>query len=179
MQDPLPFEELKVGDRFESWARTVTESDVVGFAGMTADFGAIHIDHETAANTPFRKPIAHGLLGLSWVAGFAHHCPYVRTEALLSIQDWKFLKPIFIGDTLHLVNEVIELEPKGRRRGRVLWKRQLVNQSGEVVQVGTFECLVSTSRGAPKAPHFDAAKKGAAADGGETRATAESDAGGD
>lgn len=161
MHEPMPFEELSVGDRYESWARTVTESDVVGFAGMTADYGAIHVDHEFAADTPFHQPIAHGLLGLSWVPGMAHHCPWVRTEALLSVQDWKFLKPIFIGDTLHLVNEVVELEPKGRRRGRVLWRRQLVNQKGEIVQEGFFETYVATSRAAPKAPHFEAAKGGA------------------
>jgi acyl dehydratase len=146
MREALPFEELAVGDRYKSPARTVTETDVVQFAGMTADFGPIHTDHEFAARTPFGKPIAHGLMGLAWVAGMAHFFPWVRTEALLRLQEWKFLKPILIGDTLHLVNEVIDLKPKGKRRGRVVWRRQLVNQRGEIVQEGMFETYVSMSR---------------------------------
>lgn len=146
MHVPLTFDELSVGDKYESWARTVTEADIVAFAGITADYGTLHVDHVAAAESPFRGPIAHGLLGLAWVAGMANHCPWVRTEAFLSITEWKFLKPILIGDTLHLVNEVIELEPKGRRRGRVLWRRSLVNQRGEIVQEGIFETFVAKSR---------------------------------
>jgi acyl dehydratase len=158
MHELLPFDELNVGDRHTSRARTVTEADVVGFAGISGDFDPLHVDHEFAAQTPFKQPIAHGLLGLSWVTGMASYCPPVQTEAFLGVHEWKFLKPMFIGDTLHLVNEVIELEPKGRRRGRVLWRRQLVNQRGEIVQEGIFETLVARSREAPKKPHFDAAK---------------------
>jgi acyl dehydratase len=156
MHEPLPFDKLTIGDRHVSPARTVTETDVVQFAGMTADFGPIHTDHEFAAQTPFGKPIAHGLMGLAWVAGMAHYFPWVQTEALLSLQEWKFLKPIFIGDTLHLVNEVIDLKPKGKRRGRVVWRRQLVNQRGEIVQEGLFETYVAMSRGPAKGRHLDA-----------------------
>jgi len=173
MHEPLPFDKLKVGDQYESWARTVTEADVVNFAGNTADYGPIHVDHESAAQTPFGRPIAHGLLGLSWVAGMAHHCPLVRTEALLSIQQWKFLKPIFIGDTLHLINEVTDLKAKGRRRGRVLWRRRLVNQRGEVVQEGVFETYVAMSREAPKGPHFNSAQDRAESPGGSSQAPAD------
>jgi acyl dehydratase len=175
MHEPLPFEKLKVGDRHESPARTVTEADIVQFAGMTADFGPLHVDREFAAQTPFGKPIAHGLMGLAWVAGMAHFFPWVRTEALLCLHEWRFLKPIFIGDTLHLVNEVIDLKPKGRRRGRVLWRRQLVNQRGEIVQEGTFETYVAMSREAPRGHHFDAAKRKseAGADSAQTGADSE------
>ncbi len=156
MQEFLPFEDLRVGDRHASRARTVTEADVINFAGVSGDFDSLHVDREFAAQTPFGQTIAHGLLGLSWVTGMATYCPPVRTEIFLGIREWNFLKPIFIGDTLHLVNEVAELQEKGRRRGKVLWRRQLVNQRGEVVQEGFFETYVAKSREAPRGPHFDA-----------------------
>jgi acyl dehydratase len=155
MQEFLPFDKLEVGQQHTSRARTVTEADVINFAGVSGDFDSLHVDREFAAQTPFGQTIAHGLLGLSWVTGMATHCPPVQTEAFLGIREWKFLKPIFIGDTLHLVNEVAELHEKGRRRGRVLWRRQLINQHGEVVQEGIFETYVAKSRKAPQRPHFD------------------------
>jgi len=145
MHHPLSFEQLEVGDTWTTRARTVTEADVVNFAGMTGDFDPLHVDHEFAAQSPFRKPIAHGLLGLSLAAGLCSNSPWVRTDVFLGIYDWKFLKPIFIGDTVHVVNEIVQLEQKGRCRGHVHWKRQLVNQRDEVVQEGSFETLVAAS----------------------------------
>lgn len=143
MAGALRFEDLHVGDRWESPRRTVTESDIVNFACLTGDFDPLHVDHEFARQSPFGKPIAHGLLGLSWVAGLASHYPLVETAAFVSIKSWEFLKPIFVGDTLRVVNEITEVRPNGRRRGAVVWKRTLVNQSGAVVQQGTFETLVT------------------------------------
>lgn len=142
-RDLLMFDDLEVGDRWESPARTVTEADVVNFAGMTGDFNPLHVDHEFAANTPFGKPIAHGLLGLSYSAGLGSGSPRVKTVAFLRIVEWSFLKPIFIGDTIHVLTEIVDKQPKGRgRRGVVTWKRQIVNQEGDVVQEGSTETLV-------------------------------------
>lgn len=77
MTEPLHFGDLAVGDHWTSFGRTVTETDVVNFAGMTGDYDPLHVDHEFARQTPFGKPIAHGLLGLSLVAGLASQCPSV------------------------------------------------------------------------------------------------------
>ncbi len=96
--------------------------------------------------TPFGKPIAHGLLGLSLVAGLGSHCPCVRTIAFLKIENWEFLKPIYIGDTVHAETEVIAKRTNGRRTGYVTWRRRLVNQTGDVVQAGVFETLVSVAQ---------------------------------
>lgn len=146
MSNLLYFEDLSVGDSWTSAARTITETDVVNFAGMTGDYDPLHVDHEYARQTPYRRPIAHGLLGLSLVAGLASHFPQVRTLAFVSIHKWEFRQPMFVGDTVHAVTEVLEKRPAGRRSGHITWKRQLVNQSGSVVQSGVFETLVELSQ---------------------------------
>jgi 3-hydroxybutyryl-CoA dehydratase len=149
----LYFEHLEVGDVWTSPRRTVTETDVVNFAGMTGDYDPLHVDHEFARQTPYRRPIAHGLLGLSLVAGLASQAPPVRTLAFVSVQQWEFRQPMFIGDTVQAVTEVLEKRPGGRRCGNVIWKRQLVNQTGSIIQTGIFETLVALAHpAAPKRP---------------------------
>ncbi len=145
MDDSLTFDDLSLGERWKSPGRTMTEADIVNFAGMTGDYNPLHIDHEFVADTPWGKPIAHGLLGLSWVAGLGSNAPRPNTVALVAIREWEFLKPVFVGDTLHVVTEVVGKQAKGRRAGRVTWKRSLVNQRGVVVQEGFVETLVATS----------------------------------
>jgi acyl dehydratase len=145
----LGFDDLAVGDEWESAGRTVTESDVVRFAGLSGDFNAIHTDHEQARRSPFGRPIAHGLLGLSIASGLASHAPRVDTLAFLTILDWKFLHPIAFGDTIHVITRVVSLSPRSRgRRGVVTWHRRLVNQHGQTLQEGTTQTLVR-SRGIP------------------------------
>jgi acyl dehydratase len=142
MNRPLTYRDIEVGDRFVTHARTVTEADIVNFACLTGDCDPLHVDHEHARSSLFGKPIAHGLLGLSWMAGLSIHNPWMRTVAFVSISEWKFLKPIFIGDTVHVVTEVTAKQQRGRKRGQVTWRRQLVNQRGEVTQEGILDTLV-------------------------------------
>jgi len=143
--DRLHFEDLQVGDSWESQARTITETDIVNFACLTGDFDPLHVDHEAAAQTPFGRPVAHGLLGLAYLAGLSTQAPNVETVAFLGIKDWNFQKPILVGDTVHAITRVTATSSYGRRRGRVTWHRELVNQAGEVVQSGTFETAVAVS----------------------------------
>lgn len=146
MSQILFFEQLAVGDVWASPRRTVTETDVVNFAGMTGDYDPLHVDHEFAQQTPYRRPIAHGLLGLSLVAGLGSNAPQVRTLAFVSVQQWEFRQPMFIGDTVYALTEVLEKRPGGRRCGNVLWKRELLNQTGSVIQRGIFETLVALAQ---------------------------------
>jgi acyl dehydratase len=139
----LYLQDLAPGDEWESPARTITEADVVGFAGISGDFNPLHVDHASAAKGPYGRPIAHGLLGLAVVSGLASHAPRVRTLAFLAIREWAFREPILFGDTLHVVSRVIHVEPRARgRRGVVTWHRRLINQRGVVVQEGTTQTLV-------------------------------------
>ncbi len=139
----LLFDDLAVGDEWESPRRTITETDVVNFAGLSGDFNPIHVDHDQARRSPFRKPIAHGLLGLAVASGLSSHAPKVDTLAFLAILEWKFLHPIVFGDTVQVITRVQATELRSRgRRGVVTWHRRLINQVGETLQEGVTQTLV-------------------------------------
>lgn len=140
---PRYYDDLQVGDEWESPARTVTEADVVAFAGLSGDFNAIHVDHESARLGAFGRPVAHGLLGLAIVSGLSSHSPRVATLAFMAIERWSFLKPIGFGDTVRVLTRVDSITPKARgRRAEVIWTRRLVNQAGDTVQEGQTRTLV-------------------------------------
>jgi acyl dehydratase len=147
MSEPLTFEELQIGDCWRSRGRTITETDVVNFANLTGDHDPLHVDHEYASRTSFGRPVAHGLLGLSYLAGMSSNSPAVHTDAFLAIRQWEFLLPTFIGDTIYAITQVVDVQASSRRHGRVTWVRQLENQKGDIVQRGVFETLVATSLG--------------------------------
>jgi len=139
----LAFDELAIDDEWESPTRTITESDVVRFAGLSGDFNSVHLDHEAARHGPFGRPVAHGLLGLAVASGLASHAPRVDTLAFLAIIEWRFLQPIAFGDTVRVISRVEALDPGTRgRRGVVTWHRRLVNQDGTTVQEGRTQTLV-------------------------------------
>src|SRR5947209_8100054 len=112
----LYFDDVQVGQEWESLGRTVTEADIVHFAGLSGDFNPIHVDHEFAKTTPFRQPIAHGLLVWTISSGLAIHAPPMRTLAFLGIRDWDFKGPVFIGDTIRVRSKVLAKEVRGRGR---------------------------------------------------------------
>jgi acyl dehydratase len=138
----LTFEDLKVGDRWTSDRRTISAGEIKEFADLTGDFTPIHVDEEYASQTPFRGIIAHGLLGLSLLAGLSTEAPRVDTVALVDISGWRFRNPIYVGDEIHVVTEVAALSDNGRRYGHVQWYRKLVNQKGEIVQDGMLSTIV-------------------------------------
>src|SRR5437763_16460987 len=112
----LYFDDVAVGQDWESQGRTVTEADIVNFAGLSGDFNPVHVDHEFAKTTPFRRPIAHGILVFAVGSGLGLFAPPMRTLAFLSIREWHFREPIFIGDTVRLRTKVLEKEDRGRGR---------------------------------------------------------------
>jgi acyl dehydratase len=145
----LYFDDVAVGQKWESPGRTVTEADIVNFAGLSGDFNPIHVDHSFARTTAFRRPIAHGMLVWSIASGLGIASPLMRTLALLEIREWKFGAPVFIGDTIRLLSELVHKEPRARgRRGIITWKRQILNQDGKVAQEGLTQTLVE-GRGEP------------------------------
>jgi acyl dehydratase len=149
----LYFDDIEIGQEWESLARTVTETDIVNFAGLSGDFNPIHIDHEFAKTTLFRKPVAHGVLVLAMGSGLGLLAPPMRTLALMQIREWHFDGPVFVGDTIRVLSKVLEKEPRARgRRGVVTWARELRNQEGKVVQHGVTQTLVE-GKGADREAH--------------------------
>jgi acyl dehydratase len=141
----LGYEELEPGDEWESPGRTITEADVVQFAGVSGDFNPLHLDHDFARAGAFGRPVAHGLLGLAVASGLAAHAPKVATQAFLAIESWRFVKPIPFGQTVRLLNRVQEVQPQARgRRARVVWSRRLVGPDGELFQEGIVATLVAS-----------------------------------
>jgi 3-hydroxybutyryl-CoA dehydratase len=139
----LFFDDVTVGQEWKSLGRTVTQADIVNFAGISGDFNPIHMDHEFARTTPFQQPIAHGLLSFSIASGLGLHNPAMRTLAFMSIREWHFRDPVYIGDTIYVHTKVIQIEPRTRgRRGVITWQKQLVNQAGKIVQEGTVVTMV-------------------------------------
>ena len=139
----LYFDDVEIGQQWESLSRTVTETDIVTFAGLSGDFNPIHMDHEFAKTTIFRQPIAHGLLVWSIGTGLGMYAPPMRTLAFLSIREWVFKDPVFIGDTLRMHTKVLDKEARARgRRGVITWRRQIFKQNGKIVQEGTTLTLV-------------------------------------
>jgi acyl dehydratase len=139
----LYFEDVAVGQEWQSLGRTVTQADIVNFAGLSGDFNPIHVDHEFAKTTHFRQPIAHGLLVFSIGSGLGINSPPMRTLAFLGIRAWQFKAPVFIGDTIRVRTKLLDKELRARgRRGILTWQRLLANQSCKVVQEGVTQMLV-------------------------------------
>jgi 3-hydroxybutyryl-CoA dehydratase len=139
----LYFDDLEVGQEWESGGRTVTEADIVNFAGFSGDFNPIHMDHEFAKGTPFRRPIAHGFGVFCIASGLGVMTPPVRTLALLRVKEWLFQQPVYAGDTLKCRSRVVEKSLRGRgRRGEVVWHRSIINQDGKIVQEGEVSTLI-------------------------------------
>jgi acyl dehydratase len=131
----LTYEEWEVGAVYETRGRTITETDVVSFAGLSGDYNPIHTDAEAAKATPFGERIAHGMLTVAISTGMANQTGLMEgtTVALLE-QNIKYKAPVRFGDTVHLRMEVIEKRETSKPdRGIVKLAAQMLNQRNEVV----------------------------------------------
>ncbi len=140
----LYFEEFGVGDVAVSPTRTITETDIVMFAGLSGDYNEIHTSETYAATQHFGRRIAHGLLGLSVASGLAFQMGFlIGTVDVFRSLEWEFTAPIFAGDTIRVEAEVAETKAFPRlRNGRVVFKVAVRNQRDEVVQRGMWSLLV-------------------------------------
>ncbi|MBK5106662.1 MAG: hypothetical protein JJE12_00965 [Anaerolineales bacterium] len=142
------FDEFEIGMSFTSPGRTVTESDIVSFAGLSGDYTQIHTDAEFSKQTIIGERVAHGLLGLAIVSGLAVRTGFLEGTviAFREIVDWKFIKTILIGDTVHVVQKVVEVKSLPRLGGgAVNIELRLINQHDEVVMKGIWKVLVASS----------------------------------
>ena len=143
------YEDIAAGEEYESPGRTVTETDIVLFAGLSGDYNVLHTDAELMKTSIFGERIAHGLLGLAIQSGlFSRSTKAYATLGLAGLR-WKFKGPIKIGDTVRLRARVSAKHDDDKPdRGLITVQRSLVNQRGEVVQEGETDLLVE-KRGRP------------------------------
>ncbi len=134
------FDEWNENEEFETRSRTITETDVVMFAGMTGDYNELHTSEEVAKGNQFGRRIAHGLLGLSISHGLLFRTGFLDGTAIafLGIDDWKFAAPIFFGDTIRAKVKVAGKVPSKTRkdRGIIRLYLELLNQNNVIVQSG-------------------------------------------
>jgi 3-hydroxybutyryl-CoA dehydratase len=140
----LTIDQVDVG-RAEEFTKTISESDVYGFAGITGDFNPVHVDRVAAESSMFGDRIAHGMLTaalISTVIGMKLPGP----GCIYMSQSLRFTAPVYFGDTVTARVEVVEVV---REKNRLKLATKCTNQKGEVVAEG--ESLVMPRRAADAA----------------------------
>jgi acyl dehydratase len=142
---PLYFEDVEVGSTFTTLRRTITEADIVNFAGVSGDFNPLHMDAEFAKESLFGQRVAHGVLVLGVATGLRQGIGLFdgTLMGLLELRTWRFLAPVFIGDTVRVETEIVELRPTSKPdRGVMTQRISVLKQDGTVVQEGELVALL-------------------------------------
>jgi acyl dehydratase len=143
------FEEFQVGQRFISTGRTITEHDILTFAGLSGDYNQIHTDAEFSKGTLFGQRVAHGVLGLAVATGLVMRTGILEGTVLAfrEISQWKFSKPVFIGDTIHVEVTLIETKAMPRLGGGLInIETNVLNQRNESVMKGYWSALIASRK---------------------------------
>lgn len=141
------YEEFEVGMKLDTDSRTVTESDITTFAGVSGDMNPMHTSARFAEATPFGKRVAHGALVLSMATGLMYRMRIIEGTVLAfrSIDEWKFSQPVYIGDTIHCQLEVTETrDAKRLGGGQVVITVRVFNQEDKLVQKGSLTVLIAS-----------------------------------
>lgn len=150
MEDAIFFEDIEEGSVFYSRGRTVTEADNVIFTGLSGNYHSIHTDEEFAKKTQFGQRVVHGVLGLSIATGMQNQTVQGtwKNAIFMELVNWKFLKPIFIGDTIKLETRIASKRQTSKPQwGIVQTERTLINQRDERIQTGFSNVMVWTRNG--------------------------------
>ncbi len=127
---------MEIGEKYTSPGRTITETDIVRFAGLSGDYNPLHTDKEFAGKSIFKQRIAHGALTFSVMTGLWDQLGLLRETviAFYGVDKMRFIKPVHINDTIHLEMEVIKKQDKGKN-GLVTLSNEVINQKNEIVMV--------------------------------------------
>lgn len=143
---PWYFEDFAAGQVFRTQGRTITEADIVSFAGWSWDTNPVHTDAVRTADSRFGEPIAHGLLGLSVAMGLLSRLGVFEqcSIAILGIDGWRFEHPIVVGDTVTCTVQILEARATSDGGAGILRRElTLTNQQGVVVQRGAIGLMVA------------------------------------
>ncbi|HUA85307.1 MAG TPA: MaoC/PaaZ C-terminal domain-containing protein [Bryobacteraceae bacterium] len=140
------FEDYAVDSVAVSRGRTITESDIVNFAGLSGDFVELHVNEEYARSGPFGRRIAHGALIFSISTGLMMQMTdsLDAIVAFYGVDKLRFVAPVFIGDTVRLSRKVLEKQLKNAQRGVVAFENTVLNQQDKPVIVYTALLMVKT-----------------------------------
>ena len=145
----LYFEDFFVGQKTVTEKRTISEDDIMKFAALTGDDNRIHTDPEFSKTTQFGRQIAHGLLGLSIASGLAWQTGILdgTVIAFREVREWKFVKPVYIGDSIHVELEMTETKALPRiGGGSVTIMLEVKNQNDEVCHRGSWTVLMMSKQ---------------------------------
>ena len=139
----LKFSEFSVGQRFVTGGRTVTETDVVMFAGLSGDYNPLHTDATFAASTPFGQRVAHGMLVASISTGLAQTLGiFEGTTLALMGQTFDYKAPTFFGDTIRLALTVESMKASSKGgRGVVVFRSEVLKADDTAVITGQWTVL--------------------------------------
>lgn len=140
------FDELNIGERWESGGRTITETDLVMFSAFSGDWYPLHTDKEWAAQTIFGQRIAHGMLVLSVATGLLDMTPG-PIVAFYGMERVRFISPTYIGDTLYVEAEVAGKEEKNAERGVVGFKIKVKSKTQETKAIMDMKILMKKTKG--------------------------------
>jgi 3-hydroxybutyryl-CoA dehydratase len=139
------FEEFSIGNLLVTPGRTITEADIVNFAGLTGDYVELHVNEEYAKRSPYGRRIAHGALIFSYSLGLMIQLNFINDTVLAfyGVDKLRFTRPVFIGDTIHVTKRVVDLQLK-EKGGVVTFDTTVLNQTQEPVAVYTDKVLLKT-----------------------------------
>ncbi|MBX2801655.1 MAG: MaoC family dehydratase N-terminal domain-containing protein [Myxococcales bacterium] len=142
------FSDFQVEQTFTSQGRTITEADVVTFAGLSGDFNPLHTDATFAAKTPFEQRVAHGMLSASISTGLGQTLGiFEGTTLALMAQTFEYKAPVFFGETIRLQLTVESMNPSSKGgKGVVVFRSDIVKQDDTVVITGTWTVLFRDRR---------------------------------
>jgi 3-hydroxybutyryl-CoA dehydratase len=142
------FEDFEIGEESMTAGRTVTETDIVNFAGITGDWNEIHTNKELAGRGPFKQRIAHGALVFSIATGLSVRMGQTADTviAFYGLDRLRFVKPTFIGDTIRVRQKVEGKSERDEHSGIVTMLNEVINHREEVVVSYTAKVLLRRRR---------------------------------
>jgi acyl dehydratase len=141
---PLYFEDLIIGQKLVSAGRTVTEADIVMFAGLSGDYNPIHTNEEWCRNSQFKRRVAHGMLTASIASGLIFRLGFLDGTGMAHLgTTMKFLAPVFAGDTIHIELEFLSKKEVDQKRGIFSAKMDVVNQENKTVETEQITIMIA------------------------------------
>ena len=139
------WEDYQLGEILKSPSITVTETHLVNWAGLTLDYYPLHMDKKYAETTVMKGRVAHGPLLFGLSVGLMCLKEFLEYDSIIGWlgADMKMVKPVHIGDTIHVESEVVDKRETSKpHQGIQFWLYKIINQNGEVVMENTMKFMM-------------------------------------